>query len=116
MTRYAFDTDGVSRERVALAHDPSELRECASVVARCTADALAGVGVDADALRTAVERFRLVHAHALDAVADAAAALGDRLDRSTAEARSVELFVTAGFAGVASGPAAWADPTAGRAR
>jgi hypothetical protein len=50
--------------------------------------------------------------HALDALADAASALGDRLDRSTLEARSVELFVTSGLAAIAaSGQAAPGDPS-----
>ncbi len=102
MTRYSIDTDGVSRERLALAEDPAQLRACASAVAAATASALAALGGDGEGIRAALERFRLVHAHALDAVADAADALGDRLDRSTLEARSVELFVTAGFASAAT--------------
>ncbi|WP_374968636.1 hypothetical protein [Terrabacter sp. BE26] len=102
MTRFSIDTSGVSRERLALAEDPRELRECASQVAAATAAAMAAVGGEADGVGTALERFRLVHTHALDAVADAASALGDRLDRSTLEARSVELFVSAGFAQVAA--------------
>ncbi len=102
MTRYATDTEGVSRERLALAHDPAELHECASLVAAATAGALSALGVEGEGIRAALERFRAVHAYALDAVADAASALADRLDRSTLEARSVELFVTAGFAGVAA--------------
>ncbi len=102
MTRYAIDFDGVSRERLALAHDPAELRECASHVATATAGAMASTGDAGDVLRVELDRFRVVHAHALDAVADAAGALAHRLDRSTVEARSVELFVTAGFAGVAA--------------
>src|SRR3954471_9496903 len=110
MTRYAIDTDGVSGERLALAGDPVELRECASLVAGATTGAMTSAGTEGDGLRAALERFRVVHAHALVAVADAAAALGDRLDQSTAQARSVELFITAGFAHVAaSAPAVLAD-------
>ena len=106
MTRYSIDTDGVSRERLALAEDPAQLRACASAVAAATASAMAALGGEGEGIRTALERFRVVHAHALDAVAEAADALGDRLDRSTLEARSVELFVTDGFARVtAVGPA-----------
>ena len=102
MTRYAIDTYGVSRERLSLAHDPAELRECASLVAASTAGAMASLGDEGEVLRVELARFRIVHAHALDAVADAAAALGDRLDRSTSEALSVELFVTTGLASVAA--------------
>lgn len=102
MTRYSFDGSGVSRERLALAHDPAELRECASLVASATAVAMAATGSEGHALGAALSRFRVVHAHALDAVADAASALGDRLDRSTAEARCVELFITSGFAAAAA--------------
>lgn len=109
MTRYSFDGTGVSRERVALAHDPVELRACASLVATASADAMAAAGSEGEGVRTALERFRTVQAHALDAVADAASALGDRLDRSTAEARSVELFITSGFAAVAASGAATYD-------
>ena len=98
MTRYAIDTEGVSRERLALAHDPAELHECASLVAAATAGALSALGVEGLGIRVALERFRAVHAYALDAVADAASALGDRIDRSTLETRWVELFVTVGFA------------------
>lgn len=103
MTRYALDTEGVSRERLALAHDPAELHECASLVAAATAGALSALGVEGEGIRVALERFRAVHAYALDAVADAASALGNRLDRSTLEARAVELFVTAGFGQVSAG-------------
>jgi hypothetical protein len=100
MTRYSFDTHGVSSARLALSHDPAELSTCASAVASAGASAAVALGDEADGLRTAIERFRVVHAHAFDALADAAAALGDRLDRSTLEMRSVELLVTAGFSAV----------------
>jgi len=114
MTRYSIDTEGVSRERLALAHDPAELHECASLVAAATAGALSALGVEGEGIRVALERFRAVHAYALDAVADATSALGDRLDRSTLEVRSVELFVTAGFAQVsASGLASQGISTSG---
>ncbi|GAA2742607.1 hypothetical protein GCM10009868_13210 [Terrabacter aerolatus] len=113
MTRYSFDGAGVSRERVALGHDPVELRECASLVAAATAGAMASTGSEGQALRTALARFRAVEAHAFDALADAASALGGRLDRSVAEARAVELFVTSGFAAVAaSGPVRHGLPAA----
>jgi hypothetical protein len=102
MTRYAFDTDGVSRARLALTDDPAQLRACASLVAAATAGAMSAVGSEGGCVRVAVERFRTVHAHALDAVADAASALGDRLDRSTLETRAVELFVTTSLADVAT--------------
>ena len=98
MTRYSIDVDGLSRERLALGHDPTELRACASSVALATAGAMAAAGSQVPGLRPSLDRFRTVHARALDAVADAAAALGDRLDQSTAEARSVELFVTSSLA------------------
>lgn len=112
MTRYAIDAHGVSRERLALAHDPAELRECASLVGASTSGGLASLGDEGDVLRVALERFRVVHTHALDAVADAADALGGRLDRSTLEARAAELFVTAQFAGVTTSSAvALGDPT-----
>jgi hypothetical protein len=116
MTRYSIDTEGVSRERLALAHDPDELRQCASAVASATAAAMAAVGREGPVIRTALERFRLVHAHALDAVADAAGALGDRLDRSTTETRSVELLVTAGLAQVAAVGSAGSPPVLPGAR
>lgn len=106
MTRYSIDTDAVSHERLAVAQDPAELRQSASAVAAATATAMAAVGSEGAVLGTALARFRAVHAYALDAVAEAADALGDRLDRSTLKAREVELFVTAGFAQVAAaGPA-----------
>ena len=111
MTRYSFDTHGVSRERLALSHDPAELSTCASAVASAGTAAAVALGDGAEGLRVAVERFRVVHAHAFDALADAAAALGDRLDRSTLEMRSVELLVTAGFSTVTTNaPAAHGDP------
>jgi hypothetical protein len=102
MTRYVLDTDGVTRERLALADDPAQLRECSSVVAATSAAAMSAVGPEGGYVRTALERFRTVHCHALDAVAEAATALGDRLDRSTVEARSVELFVTTALAEAAT--------------
>ena len=60
MTRYAIDTEGVSRERLALAHDPAELHECASLVAAATAGALSALGVEGQGIRVALERFRAV--------------------------------------------------------
>jgi hypothetical protein len=112
MTRYSIDTHGVSCERLALSNDPTELSACASAVASAGAFASAAVGREGDGLGIALERFRSVHVHALDALADAASALGDRLDRSTLEARSVELFVTSGLAAIAaSGQAAPGDPS-----
>src|SRR5688572_14117812 len=112
MTRYFLDTDGVTRARLALADDPAQLRECASVVAATTAAAMSAVGPEGTCVCTALRRFRTVHCHSLDAVADAASALGDRLDRSTVEARSVELFVTTALAGVATDlPAAMGFPS-----
>ena len=75
MTRYAIDTEGVSRERLALAHDPAELHECASLVAAATAGALSATGVEGEGSESHSTRFRAVHAYALDAVADAASAL-----------------------------------------
>jgi hypothetical protein len=98
MTRYSIDVGGVARERLALAHDPAELRACASSVAVAAAGAMAAAGSQPAGLSAALDRFRTVHARALDAIADAAAALGDRLDESTAEARSVELIVTSSLA------------------
>jgi len=98
MARYSIDTEGVSRERLALAHDPAELRATASAVAAATAGAMAAAGSEGSVVRAALDRFGRVHAPALDAVADAAAALGDRLDRSTAEGRSVELVVAGSLA------------------
>ena len=98
MTRYSIDVGGVARKRLALAHDPAELRACASSVAVAAAGALAAAGSQAAGLSASLDRFRTVHARALDAIADAAAALGDRLDESTAEARSVELIVTSSLA------------------
>lgn len=107
MTRFSIDTDGVSRERLAVAQDPGELRESAATVALATATAIAAVGTEGGGIGTALARFRAVHAYALDALADAADALGDRLDRSTLQAREVELFVTAGLARVSAvGPPA----------
>lgn len=112
MTRYSIDTHGVSSERLALSHDPAELSACASAVASAGGFASAAAGREGHGLGIALERFRSVHAHALDALADAASALGDRLDRSTLDARSVELFVTSGFAAVTtSGHAALGDPS-----
>jgi len=101
MTRYSIDTDGVSRERRALADDPAELRGCASALAVAAASAMSAAGSDACEVRAALDRFRTVHVHAFDALADAADALGDRLGRSAAEGRAVELTVSAALSDVA---------------
>ena len=107
MTRYSIDTEGVSRERLALAHDPAELHECASLVAAATAGALSALGVEGEGIRVALERFRAVHAYALDAVADAASALGDRLDGRPWRCARWSSLVTAGFAKVSASGLAW---------
>src|SRR3954462_14784229 len=54
MARYSIDSEGVSRERFALADDPVELRECASLVAVATAGAVTSTGTEGGCLRADV--------------------------------------------------------------
>ena len=98
MARYSIDVPGVSRARAELGRDPATLRECSVGLSVATARLSAAVRPDAPELSAALDRFRAVHAHALDAVASAAEALGGRVDLAASSAMGVEGEVAAALA------------------
>lgn len=115
MAHYSIDRDGVVGARHALDGDPQTLRDCAGELSVAAAAATVAVGagggrgggrgggtggpgvVEGDRLRAALQRFRVVQATALDAVADAWSALGGDLDQAVAGERDTELAVMAAF-------------------
>jgi hypothetical protein len=93
MAHFTIDHDGLTVARRALAADAETLSRCALELSAAAASARAAAGTDAVVLGMALERFRLVEARALDAIAAASAALGGRLDVATLEARDTDLAV-----------------------
>jgi hypothetical protein len=91
MARYEMDRDGVSTVRAAVGGDPAVLREVADVVAAASAAARSVVGSEEAGLAAEIDRFRLVHARLLDAMADAVAALCGELRLAVQGDRETEL-------------------------
>lgn len=107
MARYRIDDEAVCDARRSLDGDPATLRSCATALAAAGSMAAAAVG-DADETLTlgqALQRFRLVHAQAVDAVADAAAALGGELDLAVAGEHEVQLAVASAFGAITASAA-----------
>jgi hypothetical protein len=101
MASYSIDDGGVSSARACLARDPALLHDAAAALSGGLVTASAGVGPGMPELHSALERFRLVGPNALDAVADASAALGGRVDLAARSARDVDLAVAAGLSRLA---------------
>jgi hypothetical protein len=98
MARYDMDRDGVASVRAAVAGDPVLLRESADAVALGSAIARSGtgsgqtgIGWAPTGLATELDRFGVVHALLLDAMADALAALCGGLDLAVRGDRATEL-------------------------
>ena len=108
MARYEMDRDGVSTVTAAVSGDPAVLREVADGVAAASALARSGVG-SAEAgvcseeagLAAEIDRFRLVHARLLDAMADAVAALCGELDLAVRGDRETELAAASALGSIA---------------
>ncbi|MCU1536870.1 MAG: hypothetical protein JWP82_1221, partial [Humibacillus sp.] len=94
MARYEVDTGGLRSARQTVRGDPAALHGLADVVSAAGAGAKESVGPSTP-LAGELDRFRLVHARLLDAVADAFAALGGALDVAAADSREVELAAAA---------------------
>ena len=91
MARYEMDRDGLASARAAVSGDPALLREAAEVVAAASAMACSGVGSDQPQLAAELDRYRLVHARLLDAMADAVAALCGELDLAVQDEHETEI-------------------------
>ena len=100
MARYEMDRDGVASVRAAVSDDPACLREVADGVAAASAMARSGVGSGQAGLTAEIDRFRLVHARLLDAMADAVAALCGELDLAVQSDREVELAAASALGSV----------------
>lgn len=97
MARYRIDDVGVSQVRRSLAADPATFRGCATSLSVTVSSAKGAVDADSDVLRRALERFRLVHVGSLQAVADAAAALGGDLDLVVDSERETQVGAAIAF-------------------
>ena len=100
--RFEIDPAATSRARRLLADEPDHLRRCATRLSEALAAAGPALG-SATRLESALVRFRLVEAWALDAVADAAAGLGGRIDTACAGAAVVERSATSALAAARDG-------------
>ena len=97
MAYSSIDREGVSSARGTLAADPVALRSCAARVSAGAAEARMAVGAEATRLGVALERFRVVHATALDAMAQASATIGGDLVLVVTSSRETELSIAAGL-------------------
>ena len=98
MGRFEMDREGVGGLSAAVRGDPEVLRRVADGVAAAGARARAGAGAEAVGLGAELDRFRLVHAALLDAVADAIGALGGDLDVAVSSDRATEVDVVSALA------------------
>jgi hypothetical protein len=98
MVEFHIDDEGLNGVASSLVLDPQTLHAQATALSRAGLDAEAGVGDDCPALRAALDRFRLLGAHGLDVVAEAAAALAGDLFTAAHEARALERVVSQPFA------------------
>jgi hypothetical protein len=101
MGRFEMDREGVSAVGAALRHDPDVLRGVADRVAAAGAPPPGGVGAEAIGLGAELDRFRLVHAGLVDAVADAFAALGGDLGVAVGSDRATELAAVSALGALA---------------
>ncbi|HEU5143547.1 MAG TPA: hypothetical protein VFT81_00055 [Dermatophilaceae bacterium] len=101
MAEFRIDDERLRGVASTLVLDPQTLHAQAMELSRVVIEAEAGVGGDCPSLRAALDRFRLLGAHGLDVVAEAAAALAGDLFTVAQEAQALErvasqAFVTAG--------------------
>jgi hypothetical protein len=108
MARYDMDRDGVASVRAAVAGDPALLRDSADAVASGSTIARSGVGSTQTGigwtpteLATELDRFGIVHAVLLDAMADALAALCGELDLAVRGDRATELAAVSALGSLA---------------
>lgn len=99
MARSEIDHEGVASARHALAADPDALRECAARVSAALVSARWALG-DTGSLSAAVERYRILQARGLEAMAEAAAVLGGDLDVVVESSRATELAVAGALGAV----------------
>jgi hypothetical protein len=97
MVELRIDEEGVREVASTLVLDPQTIHAHATELSRVVLDAAAGVGGDCPALRAALDRFRLLGAHGLEVVAEAAAALGGDLFTVAHEAQALERGVRQSF-------------------
>lgn len=97
MARHVIDSDAVARAATSLAADPHTLHTLAAELSRAVVDAERSVAGDCPPLRAALDRFRLLHAHALDVVAEAAAALSGDLYTVAHESQSLERAISQAY-------------------
>lgn len=114
MARYEMDRDGVASVRASVGGDPAVLRAEAEAVAVASAMARTGVGAGQPQLAAELDRFRLVHARLLDAMADGVAALCGELDLAVRDDRETELAAASALGSLAGAHGrpvvVWAPP------
>ncbi|MDN5795292.1 MAG: hypothetical protein L0H79_06005 [Intrasporangium sp.] len=100
MAHFSIEPDGVRSARAVLADDPRALRHLASALSTACAQARTTIGSEWAGLLEALERFGSVHAHGIDAVAEASAALGGDLDLLASRSAATELAIAAAIGSV----------------
>ncbi len=100
MARYEMDREEVSTVGGAISRDAATLRAVADAVAAASAAARSGVGAGQPGLTAEIDRFRLVHAQLVDAMADAVTALRGGLDLAVRSERDTELAASSALGSV----------------
>ena len=102
MARYEIDREEVSKVGGAISRDAATLRAVAEAIAAASAAAGSAVGTRQPGLTAEIDRFRLVHARLVDAMADAVTALGGDLGLAVRRERDTELAAASALGSVTS--------------
>jgi hypothetical protein len=100
MARYEVDHDGIGAARSAISDDPALLRAVAMAVSAASGAARSAVGPGRAGLVAEIDRFGLLHARLLDALADAVQALCGDLDLVVQTERETELAAASALGGL----------------
>jgi len=101
MARYEVDLEAVSTTAAAVRGDATTLRSVADAVAAAAAAARSAAGSGQPGLSAEIDRFRLVHATLVDAMADAVTSLCGGLDLAVRQGRDTEVAAAAALGSVA---------------
>ena len=115
MARYEMDRGEVATVGGEINRDAETLRAVADAVAAASAAARCAVGTGQPGLAAEIDRFRLVHAHLVDAMADAVTALRGGLDLAVRSERDTELAAASALGSI-SGISSTLGPRVGALR
>lgn len=97
MARHVIDREAVASAATSLAADPHVLPALAAELSGAVVAAARSVSGDDPALREELDRFRLLHCHGLDVVAEATAALSGDLFTVAHESQALERAISQAY-------------------